>query len=181
MRAPTGVLSRTGVAVLLALGSIAGLAACSDDDPKPGHVQGPTSASTTSSPSPTTPEAQIEATMRAYFAAANEMFKTGNVAEIRSFSTDGCSCRQITRRVERVVREGGEYRGTAYLDVRIRVHDVDAATGVAEVTATVPPYTVVSASGKVLEDSRGGTLHTDYSLVRQEDGKWIIGDAFDLG
>ena len=70
--------------MVLGLALVAG---CSDE-PKAGTIKPPRSTPTTSSasPTPTTPEAQIEATMRAYFAAANRMFETGDVAELRTFS-----------------------------------------------------------------------------------------------
>ena len=54
-------------------------------------------------------------------------------------------------------------------------------TGLAEVTAKVSAYKVVDGDGKVIENSPGGQLHTDYSLVHREGASWIIGNAVDLG
>jgi hypothetical protein len=61
------------------------------------------------------------------------------------------------------------------------VHDLAGGTAVVEATATVSAYKVVDGSGKIVEDSGGGKLHTDYSMVKGEGDAWIIGNAFDLG
>jgi hypothetical protein len=179
MRAPTGTLLRAGLTAVVSLVLVAG---CTDD-PKPGTLKTPTATPTsaTASPTPTTAEAQIEATMRAYFEAANLMFQTGDVEAVRQFSVPSCPCRKITRYVERISKGGGEFRGTKYSDLHLRVHDLAVGTAVVEATATVSAYKVVDGSGKVVEDSDGGKLHTDYSLVQGEGDTWIIGNAFDLG
>ena len=166
--------------MVLGLALVAG---CSDE-PKAGTIRPPRPTPTTSSASPTpaTPEAQIKATMRAYMVAANEMFTSGDVKALRAFSVRACPCREITRYVERVANRGGEFRGAAYKRVVIRVHGVDAGTGLAEVSAQVPPYKVFDGKGKVIENSPGGKLHTDFSLVQQPgEGRWIIGNAVNLG
>jgi hypothetical protein len=179
MRAPTGTLLRAGLTAIVSLALVAG---CTDD-PEPGTLKTPTATptSTTASPTPTTPEAQIEATMRAYFEAANQMFQTGDVEAVRRFSVPACPCRKITRYVERIFNGGGEFRGTKYSDLHLRVHDLAGGTAVVEATANVSAYKVVDGSGKIVEDSDGGKLHTDYSMVKGEGDTWIIGNAFDLG
>jgi hypothetical protein len=176
MRAPAGTLLRAGLALVLGLA----LVSCTDD-PKPGTVGTPTPTPTSSSasPTPSTPEAQIEATMRAYFETTNTAFGTGDVAALRAFSSDGCPCRKAADDIERVVDGGGRFEGLRY-DVRsIRVHDVEADTGLAEVIARVPPYKVYDGSDTVTENSKGGRLHTDFSLVRSGD-RWIIGNSINL-
>jgi hypothetical protein len=172
------VLLRSLVIAVLALGA----AGCSDDPEKPGTIPAPspTESSTASTPTATPVEAQVEAIMRAYFAAANRMFQTGSVAELRSFSDASCPCRKITRDVEKVATGGGKYRGTRYELAKIRVHDINNQSALAEVEAHVPAYTVIDGSGKVIENSGGGTLHTDFSLVRRGD-RWIVANAVNLG
>ncbi len=66
VRTPTGTLLRAGLGVVLGLALVAG---CSDE-PKAGTIKPPRSTPTTSSatPTPATPEAQIEAAVRAYYA-----------------------------------------------------------------------------------------------------------------
>jgi len=178
MRGPTGT-------VLLRYALVAGLLmvpACSDDPEKPGTLptrsQSPTPTSTSASPD--TPEEQIEATMQDYFASFNRAFETGDVSELRDFSTNGCPCRDSADRIARTVDSGGRFEGAEYRVKTIRVHDVEGNTGLAEVVAVVPPYKVFDGSGKVTEDSDGGELHTDYSLVKQSSGDWIIGNTLDL-
>jgi hypothetical protein len=96
-------------------------------------------------------------------------------------STSACPCRKITRYVAGIAAKGQSFDGAQYTNVRIRVHDVTATTGLAEVTADVPAYKIVDGGGKVVDRSAGGDLHTDYSLVKQEGDAWIIGNAVDLG
>lgn len=169
-------------AVLIAV-VVAGVSACSDPTP-PAKITRTSATPTASSPSPSptalTPEQEVEATMRAYFVAANRMFRTGDVEELRSFSAPNCPCRAITDTVEKVVRSGGHYDGSTFILRDLNVHDVIGGSAAAEVRATVPPYRVLDASGKVIEDSGGGTLHTDFSLTRTGE-RWLITNAVNLG
>ncbi len=169
-----------GATLLVAVGV---LTACSGSEPKAGRVTvtpSPTSASATSpSPSATTPEQQIEAAMARYFEVTNEAFKTGDVAELRAFSTSACPCRRATNTIATTIASGGHFEGIQYNVISIRVHNVAAETAAAEVKASLPPYKVFNGAGEVTENSKGGQLHTDYSLVRSGD-RWIIGNAIDL-
>ncbi len=157
------------------------LAGCSDPD-RPGTVprSSPTVTTSSPSPTPTSVEAQVEALMSAYFSAANEMFKTGQVTQVQAFTSDTCPCRKISNDVRRVVSTGGRYEGASYKVTFIKAHDVAGATAAAEVKAAVSPYKVIAGSGKTIEDSPGGLLHTDYSLV-QQGNRWIIVNAVNLG
>jgi len=177
MRTPTGTFLRVGLTGVVSLALVAG---CSDD-PKPGTLNTPsaTPTSTTASPTPTTPEAQIEATMRAYFEATNDAIKSGDVTELKSFSSSGCPCRRVVKSITKTARTGGRFEGLRYDVQSIKVHDVEGNTGLAEVLAKLPPYKVFDGDGAVTEDSPGGKLHTDFSLVRSGD-RWIIGNALNL-
>jgi hypothetical protein len=108
------------------------------------------------------------------------MFRTGDVEPLRGFSLESCPCRQITRSVARVIRNGGKYEGSRYRVVSLRVHDIRNKTAAVEVTALVPPYKVVNGSGDVIEDSPGGRLHTDFSLSIQGE-RWVVTNAVNLG
>jgi hypothetical protein len=155
---------------------------CSGSEPKVGHVTGsPTPTSSTASPSTTatTPEQQIEATMRDYFAVTNEAFKTGDVDKLRRFSTSGCPCRRAANSIESTINSGGHFEGIRYDVTSVRVHDLRGNTAIAEVKALLPAYKVFDGDGKVTENSKGGRLHTDYSMVRSGD-RWIIGNAVNL-
>ena len=178
MRGPTGTVLLGVALVAIALTG----AGCTDDPPKAGRLPSdrPSPTSTSASQTPDTPEEQVEATMRAYFAEFNEAFKTGDVSELRDFSTSGCPCRDSADRIEKTVAGGGRYEGVQY-DVRsIEVHDIEGQTALVEVIAKVPPYKIYDGAGKITEDSEGGRLHTDYSLVQQGSGEWIIGNSMDL-
>ncbi|MDQ1585819.1 MAG: hypothetical protein QOH80_1184, partial [Actinomycetota bacterium] len=71
------------------------------------------------------------------------------------------------------------YEGARYDLKTINVHDVVGLTAAAEVNASVPPYRILDGSGAVKEDSRGGSLHDDFSLVKQGD-RWIITNTVNL-
>ena len=121
----------------------------------------------------------MEATIRAYFAATNSAFRTGDVTAVRAFSTNGCPCRQAPDDIEEVLQGGGRFEGLRYEVQRIRVHDVEPDSAVAEVIAKVPAYKVYDGEGDVTENSPGGRLHTDFSMIRSADG-WIIGNSINL-
>ncbi len=178
----TGTALRAGTAVLAGLLAAAGLTACSGSDPKGGHISGsPTPSRSSASPSATatTPEQQVQATMTDYFDTTNEAITTGDVTELRSFSTSACPCRKAAKTIESTISSGGHFEDLRYEVTSIKVHDLGASTAGAEVVATLAPYKVFDGDGKVTEDSPGGELHTDYSLVRSGD-RWIIGNAVDL-
>jgi hypothetical protein len=173
---------RSLVIVTLLLGA----AACSSDPTPAGSVtpSSPTASNDTpsSSPSPTeTPvEQQIEATMRAYFEAANEAFRSGSVDNLKDLTAAGCPCRGLARRIQQISADGGRYDGARYDVKDLKVHDVIADSAAVEVLARVPAYKVLKADGTVSQHSKGGKLHTDFSLIRRE-GEWIITNSFDLG
>jgi hypothetical protein len=178
MGAPTGTLLRFLLpGLVLALVLVSG---CSDD-PVEGAKVPPraTPTSTSASPTPATPEEQIKATMEAYFAETNAAFESGDVARLRTFSTKGCPCRDAARTIEATIKSGGRFENLRYEVVSIRVHDVEAESGLAEVVAKLPPYKVYDADGSVTEDSGGGKLHTDFSLVKTGD-RWVIGNSLNL-
>jgi hypothetical protein len=156
------------------------LSGCSGEPVEGARVPSITPTTSTSSPTPATPEEQIEATMLDYFAETNEAFVSGDVSRLRKFSTNGCPCRVAADDIEETVGSGGRFENLRYQVTSIRVHDVEGETGLAEVVAKLPPYKVFGADGDVKEDSKGGTLHTDFSLVRAPDGRWIIGNAINL-
>jgi hypothetical protein len=166
-----------GVAVLLLAA-----AACSDNPPPAGAVKTPTPSVHSSTPTPTeTPvEQQVEATMRAYFVAANAAFQSGTVDNLKDFTSSGCPCRSLARRIQQVAADGGRYVGARYDVKTLKVHDVIAESAVVEIRARVPAYKVLNADGSVSQHSTGGELHTDFSLIRTE-GEWLITNSFDLG
>ncbi|MCY7373793.1 MAG: hypothetical protein LH461_08850, partial [Spirochaetaceae bacterium] len=180
MGAPTGTLQRLCLVVSLSLGLLGLVGGCSDpDQPSTLPRETPTVTRVPSSPTPATPEAQVEATIHAYFAATNSAFRTGDVTAVRVFSTDGCPCRQAADDIEEVLEAGGRFEGLRYEVQRIRVHDVEPDSAVAEVIATVPAYKVYDGKGDVTENSQGGRLHTDFSMIRSGN-RWIIGNSINL-
>jgi len=178
MRGPTGtVLFRVALVVIALTG-----AGCSDDPPEAGGLpsNSPSPSTTSSSPTPATPEEQVEATMQAYFEETNKAFQTGDVRELKAMSTSGCPCRRSAESIEKTIKSGGRFEGLKYDVQSIKVHDIDGGTALAEVRADLAPYKVFNSDGDVTEDSPGGTLHTDFSLSRSESGTWIIGNSLNL-
>jgi hypothetical protein len=172
------VLLRSLVIAVLALGAIG----CSDDPEKPGTIPTPrpTESSTASTPTPTPVEAQVEAAMTAYLAAANDALVSGNTSRMEALSDPRCPCRALARKLRRVYGSGGRYEGAEYSIRTLKVHDIHGRAALAEVRADIAPYKVLNGSDKVTEDSKGGQLHTDFSLLVKE-GSWIVANSFDLG
>jgi hypothetical protein len=174
----TGTALRAGAAVLAAVA----LTACSGSDPQAGHVtDSPTPSSTSASPSPsaTTPEQQVEAAVRAYYAELTRAAQTQDTSVLATLSTHGCSCFNVVGGIKALAAKGQTTPDAAWHVDSIRVHDVSDELGQAEVKYSVSRYQVLRPDGSVVRTFDADTAHVDLSLVHS-DGAWIIGDRFDL-
>src|SRR5215203_2157406 len=98
MRGPTGT-------VLLRCALVAGLLlvpGCTDDPEEPGTLptrsQSPTP--TTTSASPDTPEEEVEAAVRAYYAELTRAAQTNETEQLRAMVTRRCPCYRPIRVIE---------------------------------------------------------------------------------
>ena len=165
-----------GAALLLVTG-------CSDEPVKPGTVPTTTTTASPSSPSESpsslTPEQEVEAAVRAYYAELTRAAQTNDTSKLKTMVSTGCPCYEPIRTIERGARRG-EITPDAVWTIRLlRVHDVTSGSALAEVKYDVSSYEVLDESGEVLGEVKGQTSHYDLSLVKLPRG-WIIGNLIDL-
>src|SRR4051812_23010987 len=179
MRTPTGTLLRAGLTAVVSLALVAG---CSDD-PKPGTLKTPaaTPTSTTASPTPTTPEAQIEAAVRAYYAELTRGIQTSNADRLRPLVTKGCPCFNAVTTIETNAAKGRRGPDARVNVHSIRVHDLDGRLALAEVHYDVNAYPLVNEKGQVLSRIPARSDLVDLSVVQNKSGQWIVANVFDLG
>ena len=176
MRAPTGTLLRAGLTIILGLAVVS----CTDE-PEPGTIDTPsaTPSSSSASPTPSTPEAQIEAAVRAYYAELTRAAQTNDTSKLATMVSRGCPCYGVVRAINKSETAGRTTPDAAWSVDSVRVHDIKGKTGLADVEYTVSAYDVINAKGKVIADYPETQSHVDLSLVAS-DGAWIIGNLFDL-
>jgi hypothetical protein len=176
MRGPTGTV------LLVALVAIALTSAgCSDDPPKAGGLptESPSPTSATSSPSPDTPEEQVEAAVRAYYAELTRAARTNDTSKLRRMSTQGCPCFGYVRAIDETSQKNQRTPDAAWRVKSVRVHELQPNSALAQVKYTVDSYAVVSRTGEVIRRFPEQRGNVDLSLVLSQ-GDWIISNSFDL-
>ena len=178
VRTPTGTLLRAGLGVVLGLALVAG---CSDE-PKAGTIKPPRSTPTTStaSPTPATPEAEVEAAVRAYYAELTRAAKTGDSTTLKTMTTTACPCYRPVRVIHRNQVAGYRTPDVNFQVASVRVHDIETHVAGAEVRTSEAPYDVVDADRKVIGHVKARHNYLDLSLVQRATGEWVIANEFDL-
>ncbi|MGH3658408.1 MAG: hypothetical protein ACRDUA_17275 [Micromonosporaceae bacterium] len=176
MRAPTGTLRLFGLFVAFGLLALAG---CSDDPDKPSTLPDDTPSVLSSSPTPDTPEEQVEAAVRAYYAELTRAAQTNETTRLKSMVTRGCPCYRPIRVIEKGAARGEITPDAEWTIESVRVHDIEGETAVADVRYEVSAYDVVDTDGNVLGRVEAQRSHYDLSLVRAPSG-WVIGNLFNL-
>jgi hypothetical protein len=178
MRTPTGTLLRAGLTAVVSLALVAG---CTDD-PKPGTLKAPTASptSTSASPTPTTPGAQIEAAVRAYYAELTRAARSGDATKLSTMTTTSCPCYRPVRVIKQNLEHGYITPDANFQVVSVRVHDVETGVGLAEVRTREAPYDVLNGDKKVVGHVDARENFLDLSMVQQEAGEWVIANQFDL-
>ncbi len=180
----TGTAQRAGAAVLAGLLGLAVLAGCTGSEPKAGTVTPtPTLSSSGESPSPTatTPEQQIEAAVRAYYAALLLGVQTSQTSDLRLLVTKACPCFAAVQTLEDN-RAKGRSGPDAQLDIQeLSVHNVKAGLAGASVTYQVSGYDLVNKSGEVVSKIKPRHDAVDLTMVRRPAGTWVVSNVTDLG
>lgn len=178
MRTPTGTLLRAGLTAVVSLALVAG---CTDD-PKPGTLKSPTATptSSTASPTPTTPEAQIEAAVRAYYAELTRAAQTNDTSKLKKMTSRACPCYRPVTVIEAGAKRGETTPEASWSVQSLRVHDLQGRSAVAEVKYGVTGYDVLDKDGDVIGSVPARKNHYDLSVVETSDGQWIIANVFDL-
>ena len=178
MRGPTGtVLLRCALLVGLLV-----VPACDDDPEQPGTLptrsQSLTPASTSASPD--TPEEQVEAAVRAYYAELTRAAQTKDTSRLREMTTNGCPCRRPARIIDGFAKRGWSAPDAEFAVTLINVRDADSRQAVVEVKTADAPYSVVDRSGEVVDRIQSRTTHVDLSLISTTTGSWVIANEVDL-
>lgn len=133
--------------VILAL--VAGCGGSSE----PRTVQPVPSVSPSPSPSPSlTPEEQVLAAVRAYYAAVNYAAETGDTSRVLATTTPECSCRSVASYIDGLQAKGQGLRNARNELGGLRVTQVTASFAVVAVNYLSPRHQVVDLkSGRILE------------------------------
>jgi hypothetical protein len=175
MRAVTGALLRLALPALLAVA----LSGCSGEPVEGARVPSITPTTSTSSPTPATPEEQVEAAVRAYYAELTRAAQTNDTTVLKTMTTKGCPCYRPVRVIERGAARGQITPDAEWTITSLNVHDIEDDLAVAEVEYRVTAYDVLDGDGKVLGRVNAQTSHYDLSLAKGPRG-WVIGNVFDL-
>jgi hypothetical protein len=177
MRGPTGtVLVRCALVVGLLI-----VPGCTDDPEQPGTLptRSPSPTPTTTSASPATPEEEVEAAVRAYYAELTRAAQTNDTEQLRGMVTRRCPCYRPIRVIESGAERGEITPDAEWTVTRLRVHDVEPGTALVEVEYEVSAYDVVDTSGDVLGHVGGQRSHFDLSLVKTG-SRWVISNLVNL-
>ncbi len=176
-----------GVVVLLAA---AVLGACSDPPPA-GRVgsQRSTSTATTSpsmsdspsmSPTTLTPEQEVEAAVRAYYAELTRAAQTNDTSRLKKLVHKNCPCYRAVTVIEDGARRGERTPDLEWRLQTVKVHDVVSSSAAAEVRFRVSDYKVIDGAGRTVERFPATNAHLDLSLTEQQK-VWVVSNVFDLG
>lgn len=179
MSGPTGKAQRSLVVAVAAATVL--VAGCSEQPSRAGSVppKKPSPSTTTASPTPQTPEEEIEAAVRAYYEELTRAAQTNDTSRLKTMSTKGCPCYGYVRVIRQLKRDNRSARGATWTITDLRVHDRQGDIALAEVKYEVSAYEVVNREGKVVKRYPPQRGHVDLSMVRGEGG-WIIGNSFNL-
>ena len=118
--------------------------------------------------------------MRAYYAELTHAAQTNDTSVLASMTTKACPCYRPVTVIEKNARRGYTTPEASFEVVTVRAHDVEGATGSAEVRTSESAYDVLGRDGKVVGHVDARKNNLDLALVRQPSGVWIIGNEFDL-
>jgi len=152
----------------------AGMTACSSakSDSAPTKLS-PAAASPVASPSPSlTPEAQVEAAVRNYFATANEAIATGDTGKLLSLSRPSCQCRKLVDEIA-YIHDKGHADGGQFQLTSVAVQDMHGDTVAADVQYNVSGYKIIDPRGQVVKQYSAGSGRDLVSLFRQ-DARWLF-------
>lgn len=177
MRAPTGTLLRGCVLILVGAGLLAG---CSENE-QPGTLpeKSPKPSTTSASPTPSTPEAEVEAAVRAYYAELTRAAQTQDTSQFKSLMSKSCPCFNVAKAIDEGRRDGKTTPDANWSVRKVDVHDLKAQTAGVEVRYVVDPYRVLNSKGKVLDRYPRQTGHVDLTLLNNDEA-WIVANLFDL-
>ena len=119
-----------------------------------------------------TPEQQVLAAVRAYYAAANTAAATGDVRPLEAASLPQCDCRKLARSIASTY--AAKQRLVNAVDTLTNVKVINVAPPAASVSATinVAAYSVVSANGAT-KSYPADSFSVGIALIQQK-GQWLV-------
>ena len=172
---------RLCLVVGMGLGVVGIVGGCSDLDQRstlPSDTPTPTSSS--ASPTPATPEQEIEAAVRAYYAELQRAARTNDTSELRGLTTRQCPCFRPVQVIEGNRKKGRTTPDATFGVTRVRVHNLEGRSAIVEVATSDAAYDVMDSSGTVIGRVSARNHLLDLTVVRDDDGRWIIVNEFDL-
>jgi len=172
--------NRTRSATLLGAACLVAVAGCGSD-PKPKVLPSLSSTPSTTATSTTSPgsvEAEVEAAVRHYYDAVNDALVAGNTGQLRTLSLPECGCRALVKSIEDSFANG-RLKGASFRVLAIRIHDIRARTAGAEVTFEVSAYSKLDPSGKTIEQVPTRRGRDDISLIKR-DNSWLFANGVRL-
>lgn len=172
--------NRTRSATLLGAACLVAVAGCGSD-PKPKVLPSLSSTPSTTATSTTSPgsvEAEVEAAVRHYFDVATEAANTGHTAELESLSAPGCGCRELVRSIQ-TAHQNGKSVGVRFIVKDIHIHDAREKAAGATVRIEVPSYRDVDLRGNTIRTYASGETTEDLSLVKKGQN-WIVTNGIRL-
>lgn len=172
---------RAGVTVpalvaLLALVVLAGCASGQDTVALPSlDATAGSSPSSSPDPSPTAvsdEKAQVEAAVRAYFAAMDQTVRTGSGDPYRAMATTDCTCRKFALTVEREWARAPLVGAAVHLD-RWEVTATEAGQALVAVEYTTAAYKQVAA-GRA--STFAGARVRSFLRLERPAGRWLVAD-----
>lgn len=166
----------------------ASVGACSDPTPAakvpprsavPATTAAATSPTVSPSPAKLTPEQEVEAAVRTYYAELTRAAQTNDTSKLKKLVHKNCPCYNAVKIIERNKREGERTPQARFILKSVRIHSIIAMSAGADVRYRVSAYDVVDSAGKVKEHIRAEKSHLDLSLVKLR-GQWTVTNLFDL-
>ena len=148
------------------------VAACGSGAGKPTRL--PDRSPTPSVTASLTPEQQVEAAVRAYYAEVNRALSSGQTTQLAMLSHPQCSCRRLVTYISEKW-EGGALRGARYELKLVKAHPPLGGVLSALVSYSVSAYDVLDRSGRVIEQVEGVEFsQKDVSLQRNAAGNLVF-------
>lgn len=182
MRARDGMLVRFWLVLAVGLGL---LVSCSDPaQPSSLPSDAPGATGSSASPSVTvsaTPEDEVEAAVRAYYAELTRAAQTNDTSELRAMTTTVCPCYRPVRVIERNQAMGRRTPDASFQLAKVRIHDLEGRSALAEVKTIEEAYKVLGESNRVVGRVPARRHLLDLTLVQDDTERWIIANEFNLG
>jgi hypothetical protein len=123
-----------------------------------------------------TPEQQVLAAVRAYYAALNHAGATSETGPLALLSTPDCSCRSVVKYIDKLTAQGQRLRNARDDVISVSVQQVTKQFAIAVVAYSSPAHQVIDKAGKVVDSFPATKVQTQLAL-KPLGSKWLIAVA----